>query len=328
MDEVSDDWLDQPVLVTGATGMLGSWLVKELLTRDADVVALVADVDPRSELVRSGDIRRVTVVHGRLEDHAAIERALSVYDVGSVIHLGAQTLVEVAQRSPMITLEANVRGTYHVLEACRSLSRSVQRVVVASSDKAYGTRADLPYREDMPVAAGANVYEVSKSCTDLIATTYAAAYDLPITVARCGNIYGGGDVNWSRIVPGTIRSLLRKEPPQIRSNGRLVRDYLYAKDAVSGYLALAARAGEPGVRGEAFNFSSGSPTSVLDMVDTIRRLMGCETIEPVVLDRAAGEINEQWLSSQKARDVLQWSAATKLDEGLLDTIGWYRNLLL
>jgi CDP-glucose 4,6-dehydratase len=325
---MSDGWLDRPVLVTGATGVVGSWLVKELLGQGADVVGLVVDEDPRSELVRSGDIRRITVVHGRLEDYSLIERAISVYGVGNVIHLGAQTLVEVAHRSPLITLEANVRGTYHVLEACRVLSRLVQRVVIASSDKAYGTRPDLPYREDMAVAAGSNVYDVSKSCTDLIAGTYAAAYDLPVSIARCGNIYGGGDVNWSRIVPGTIRSLLRKEAPRIRSNGRLIRDYLYVKDAVAGYLAIAARADEPGVRGEAFNFSSDSPMSVVDMVKTIRRLMDCEAIEPDVADRAVGEIDEQWLSSAKAGEVLGWSTAFGLDESLLDTISWYRDLPL
>lgn len=322
-----DAWLERPVLVTGATGVVGAWLVKELLRRGADVVALVLDEDPSSELVRSGDIDRTTVVHGQLEDYPAVERALSVYDVGTVVHLGAQTLVETARRSPMLTLEANVRGTYHVLEACRRMDGRVERIVVASSDKAYGARGDLPYREDMPVAAGANVYDVSKSCADLVASTYAAAYDMPVAVARCGNIFGGGDVNWSRIVPGTVRALLQGQRPVLRSDGTPVRDYLYVEDAASGYVAMASRADRPGVRGEAFNFSGDIPLSALEMVTTIGRVMGHPRLEPVVTDVAVGEIDRQWLSSEKAGRVLGWAPRHGLEESLHATAEWYSDLL-
>ena len=320
-------WLSAPVLVTGATGLVGSWLVRELLDRGAEVVALVPDRDPRSELVRSGVIDRVDVVTAGLEDVAAVERAISTRGVGTVFHLGAQTLVEVARRSPLLTLEANVRGTYQLLDICRRLPDLVERVVVASSDKAYGARTDLPYVETMPVSAGHNVYDVSKSCTDLIALTYAAAYDLPVAIMRCGNIFGGGDLNWSRVVPGTIRALIAGERPLIRSDGTLQRDYLFVGDAVSAYLALGAAAADPSVRGEAFNVSTGVPRTTLEVVAAITEVMGLD-VEPVIENRAVGEIPAQWLSSEKAARVLGWKPGRDLEADLSETVEWYRALLV
>ncbi len=326
--EVSDSpfWKGRRVLVTGATGLIGSWLVKDLLAQGSTVVAFVLDADPHSELVRSGDLARCHVVNGDLADFAAVERAINLHDVDTVFHLGAQTLVEVAHRWPLATFEANLRGTYHVLEAARVHSGLVQRVVVASSDKAYGTRPDLPYREDMPLA-GNHPYEVSKTCTDLLAQTYGHTYGLPVTIARFGNVYGGGDLNWSRIVPETVRALLEGRRPVLRSDGTFVRDYVYVKDVARAYLRMGESMDRPDVRGEAFNFSGEKPTSVLELVHTIRRLMQREDVEPDVRNTARGEIRDQYLSAAKARERLGWTPAYGLEAGLRETIDWYRAYL-
>jgi CDP-glucose 4,6-dehydratase len=315
-------WEGKRVFVTGATGIVGSWVVRDLVERSAQVVALVLDVNPQSELYRSGLIERVNVVNGCLEDFTVLQRAIVGYETDTVIHLGAQAIVEVAYRSPLRTYETNIRGTWNLLEACRLDSDIVQRVVVASSDKAYGEQAQLPYTEDMPLQ-GRQPYEVSKSCADLVAQSYCHAYGLPVAVARCGNIYGGGDLNWTRIVPGTIRSLHRKESPLIRSDGQYIRDYIYVKDVSSAYLTLAEHLDSPEVRGGGFNFSPGSRVSVLEIVDMIRKLMNCEHIEPSVLNQAKGEIRNQYLSSEKAQRVLGWSPTYALEEGLRETIDWY-----
>ena len=319
-------WAGRRVLVTGATGMVGSWLVKELLASGADVVALVLDLDPQSELVRSGDLKRCAVVGGALEDIATLERAVTLHEVDTVFHLGAQTIVGVAHRAPLGTWETNVRGTYNLLEACRRHADLVQRVVVASSDKAYGETDALPYTEDSPLA-GRYPYEVSKAVGDLIAQSYHHTYGLPVTIARCGNIYGGGDLNWSRIVPGTIRSLLRDEQPVLRSDGSFVRDYLYVRDAAAAYIRLAEGVGSDGVAGSAFNFSDESPLTVLELVEAIRERMGKERIKPVVLDSAVGEIQDQVLSAKRAHAVLGWKPQHDLRAGLDETIAWYREYL-
>ena len=319
-------WSERRVLVTGATGIVGSWLVRRLLSEGAGVVALVYDWDPQSELIRSGDIHRTQVVSGGLEDLSAVERAVNLHEPDTVVHLGAQTLVGTANRNPLPTFEANIRGTYHLLEVCRMHRELVRSVVVASSDKAYGESSVLPYDESMPLA-GTHPYDVSKSCADLLAGAYAVTYGLPVTVARCGNIYGGGDLNWSRIVPGTIRSLLRGERPVLRSDGTFTRDYIYVQDAVDAYLRLAERADEEGVRGEAFNFSPGAPLSVLDITSVIQRLMGREDLEPVILNQARAEIRDQYLDSEKAVTRLGWTSGYTLDEGLRATIEWYAHFL-
>jgi CDP-glucose 4,6-dehydratase len=321
-----DFWSKRRVLVTGATGIIGSWLVKDLLAQDAYVMVLVRDTDPQSELYRSGDIQRVSVVNGRLEDFWMLERAINEHEVDTVFHLGAQTIVGTAHRFPLPTFEANIRGTYNLLEACRLHRDMVQRVVMASSDKAYGEQPNLPYTEDMPLN-GRHPYEVSKSCADLIAQCYHHTYGLPVAIARCGNVYGGGDLNWSRIVPGTIRSFLRGERPVIRSDGTYVRDYIYVKDAARAYMRLAECLDDNRVRGEAFNFSAESPMSVLELVTVIQRLMGCEHIEPDILNCAEGEIRTQYLSAAKARTILGWQPGYSLETGLQETIDWYCRFL-
>lgn len=319
-------WLGRRVLVTGATGIVGSWLVKDLLARQAQVVALIRDADPQSELYRSGAITQVFVVNGRLEDFWTLERALNEHEIDTVFHLGAQPLVGVARRFPLQTFEANIRGTYNLLEACRIHRHLVKNIVVASSDKAYGEHPDLPYTEDMPLI-GRYPYDVSKSCTDLISLSYYHTYDLPITVARCGNIYGGGDLNWSRIVPDTIRSLCRGEPPVIRSDGTFVRDYIYVKDVTRAYMRLAEGLDSPQVKGEAFNFSPERGLTVLELVEKIRQLMGCLHLEPKILNIAQGEIRSQYLAAAKAQRVLGWRPQFSLEEGLKETIAWYRDFL-
>lgn len=322
MTTLSADWNGRRVLVTGATGLIGSWLVKELLRAGATVVALVRDADPQSELLRSGDILRVSVVNGALQDFDVLERAITQHDIDHVFHLGAQTQVMVARRSPLETFESNIRGTYNLLEACRRHPDLVRAVVVASSDKAYGEQPELPYVEDMPLR-GCEPYDWSKTCVDGCAALYARVYGTPVAVARCGNVYGGGDLNWNRIVPGTIRSLLHDERPVIRSNGRLVRDYIYVRDAVLAYMTLAEHLDRETIRGEAFNFGLEMPVTVLEMVHAIERATGIMRT-PDVRNNAAGEITAQYLSAAKARRVLGWTPRFHLADGLAETVDWYR----
>ena len=320
------NWVDRRVLVTGATGIVGSALTRRLLDTGAYVVVLVRDWDPQSELVRTGDIQRTSVVNGRLEDYGSIERAINEHEIETVFHLGAQPIVTTALRNPLPTFEANIRGSYNLLEACRVHRSLVSSVVVASSDKAYGDAPTLPYTEEMPVN-GRHPYDVSKSCTDLLAMTYAHTYGMPVAIARCGNIYGAGDLNWSRIVPGTIRSLWRGERPIIRSNGLFTRDYIYVEDVVDGYLALGARAAEEGIGGEAFNFSPESRVTVIEIARLTQRLFGREDLEPRILDQARAEIKDQYLDSRKARARLGWAPTWSLETGLTETIAWYRRFL-
>jgi len=319
-------WKQQRVLATGATGVIGSWLVKRLLQHGSHVVALICDWDQQSELIRSGDVNRTTVVDGVLEDYATLERALHDHEIDTVFHLGAQTIVGTALQSPLATFETNIRGTYNLLEACRVHGSLVKRVVVASSDKAYGEATVLPYTEDM-LLNGRHPYDVSKSCADLMAMTYAHSYDLPVTVARCGNVYGGGDLNWSRIVPGTIRSVLNNQQPVLRSDGRYTRDYIFVLDVVEAYLHLAEKTPENGVRGEAFNFSSENPMTVLEITHKVQEAMGRRDLEPVILNQARAEIKDQYLDSSKAKRLLNWGPQYSLEEGLVETINWYREFL-
>jgi CDP-glucose 4,6-dehydratase len=306
--------------------MIGSWLVKELLAHGVDVAVLLRDGDPHSELHRSGADARVTLISGRLEDFASVERAINEHEADTVFHLAAQTLVGTAYRYPLATFEANVRGTYHVLEACRVHAAFVQRVIVASSDKAYGAHDSLPYTEDMPLT-GRAPYEVSKSCADLLAQCYHQTYGLPVAIARCGNVYGGGDLNWSRVVPGTIRACLRRERPIIRSDGTFVRDYIYVRDVVRAYLCLADAIADPALRGEAFNFGTEAPMTVLDLVRTIQGLMGADDLAPDIRSSATSEIRSQWLSSAKAARLLGWRPRFTLADGLEETITWYEDRL-
>jgi CDP-glucose 4,6-dehydratase len=316
-------WTNRNVLVTGGTGLLGSWMVDALLERGARVTCLVRDEVPESRLVTSGAIGRINVVRGAVEDYETCLRALNEYEVDTVFHLAAQTIVGTAARSALSTFETNIRGTWTLLEACRELRTLVKRIVVASSDKAYGTHDKLPYKEDAPLQ-GRFPYDVSKSCADLIAISYAATHGLPIAITRCGNLYGGGDWNMSRIVPGTIRSLLSGERPIVRSTGKLVRDYFYVEDAVLAYIQLAEKMEAMKLAGEAFNFGTGHPMSVLEIVAAIRKAMNREDLAPEILGRNDGEIPAQYLDCTKARERLRWQPAFTLEEGLTRTIRWYR----
>jgi CDP-glucose 4,6-dehydratase len=319
-------WLDRRVLVTGATGIVGSWLVKRLIRLGARVIALVRNPDPQSEFYRSGDFSRTSIVAGELESFWALEQAINRHEIDTVFHLGAQPIVSVAHRFPLQTFEANIRGTYNLLEACRIHSGLVRRIVIASSDKAYGESETLPYTEEMRLE-GRHPYEVSKSCTDLLAQSYAHTYGLPVTIARCGNIFGGGDLNWSRIVPHTVRSYLEGRAPVIRSDGTFVRDYIYVEDVVGAYLRLAERLDDRDVAGQAFNFSPERPVTVLELVAEVRKLTGSEGIAPDVRNEARGEIHSQYLSAERAMRVLDWRPEYSLEAGLKTTIDWYRKYL-
>jgi len=318
-------WQDRRVLVTGATGLVGGYLVRRLTGLGADVVCLVRDGVPGSELVRTGLVDRVVTVVGDVADQALLERVLGEYEIASVVHLAAQTIVTIANRNPVSTFATNIEGTWALLEACRR-SPTVAQIVVASSDKAYGEHVTLPYTEETPLA-GRHPYDVSKSCADLIAQSYAATYALPVVISRCGNFYGGGDLNWNRIVPGTIRSVLRRERPIIRSDGLYIRDYLHADDGAAAYLLLVERlAQKPERSGRAYNFSNESPLTVLDLVRRILLLMGSD-LEPDIRGEASHEIRSQHLRAARAREELGWQPLLSLDEGLSRTIDWYREFL-
>jgi len=319
-------WRGRSVFVTGATGMVGCWLVKDLLAAGARVTALVRDPDPRSEFYRSGDFRNVSVAQGDIENFASVERIINEHEADTVFHLAAQPIVNVAHRYPLATFEANIRGTYNVLEACRIHPDLVKRVVVASSDKAYGAHENLPYVEEMQLQ-GRYPYEASKSCADLIAQTYFHSYGLPLAILRGGNIYGGGDLNWSRIVPYTIRCCLTGERPVIRSDGKYVRDYIYVKDVSQCYLRAAEQLSDKKVHGHAFNFSGERPVTVLDLMKMIQELMGVKNLNPDVKNNAVGEIHSQYLSASKAHKVLGWEPRFTLEKGLEETVAWYREFL-
>jgi CDP-glucose 4,6-dehydratase len=312
-------------LVTGATGLLGGWLVRALIDRGVDVVVLVRDGVPGAMVWDQRDRLRA-VVHGSVEDQALLERALGEYEVETVFHLAAQTIVGVANRNPVATFETNVAGTWRLLEACRR-SPGVRAVIVASSDKAYGDQPILPYEESAPLQ-GRHPYDVSKSCADLIAQCYAHTYGLPVAITRCGNLYGGGDLNWNRVIPGTIRSALAGEAPIVRSDGSCVRDYFYVEDAALAYLDLAdALLADSGLAGEAFNFSTEQPMTVMEIVSASLLACGREDLRPVVLGEARNEIERQWLSAAKARERLGWRPRFSMGEGLRRTAAWYREAL-
>ena len=316
-------WKNTPVLVTGCTGLLGSWLCKELINRKANVVGLIRDWVPKSVLIDDGYIDKMNIVRGDINDFQTMERIINEYEIEVVFHLAAQTIVETANRNPLSTFESNIKGTWNILEACRRVS-TVKKIIIASSDKAYGDQPVLPYDEDMPLQ-GTHPYDVSKSCADLIAKTYHTTYGTPVCITRCGNFYGGGDLNFNRLVPGTIRTLLNDEQPVIRSDGSYIRDYFYVEDGVHAYLHLAEKMDNENILGEAFNFSNELQISVLEMVKKIISLMGKENIEPKVLGIAKNEIIHQSLSAEKARKMLNWAPAHTLDEALERTIEWYKN---
>jgi CDP-glucose 4,6-dehydratase len=323
---MSSFWKSKKVLVTGAAGFVGSALIETLVEKKAHVIAFVRDHSPTPIHALRSVYSQLEQVQGDLADFASVERAINEYEVDTVFHLGAQAIVQTALRSPLSTFESNIRGTYNLLEACHRHKSLVKAVVVASSDKAYGPNPILPLTEEMPLC-GKSPYDVSKSCADLISLSYFSTYRLPVVVARCGNIFGPGDLHWNRLIPGTVRSFLLNEEPIIRSSGKFTRDYIYIADAIDAYLLLAENCQREDVRGEAFNFAPNSPSSVLEIVSTLQKLMGCSHLQPKIQHQAHGEIQDQLLSFEKARALLNWSPKFSLEEGLCKTIEWYTEYL-
>jgi CDP-glucose 4,6-dehydratase len=314
-------WKNKQVFVTGCTGLLGSWLCRELIDRGANVTGLVRDWVPHSILLSEDVTDNMNVVRGCVEDYQTIERSLNEYEIEVVFHLAAQTIVEIANRNPLSTFESNIKGTWNVLEGCRRVP-TIKQIVVASSDKAYGDQPKLPYDESTPLQ-GTHPYDVSKSCADLICKAYNVSYGLPVCVTRCGNFYGGGDLNWNRLVPGTIRSVYEGHRPIIRSDGTFIRDYFYIKDGVNAYLHLAEKMTEKGIAGESYNFSNELQVPALDIVKSITQLMNRNDLTPTIRGTAKNEIKHQYLSAAKAKKELKWKAQYSLDEGLAETIKWY-----
>lgn len=319
-------WSRRPVLLTGATGLVGTSCLRYLQQAGADVVALVRDWVPQSESVRGGLLERTRIVRGDIVDQAFIERVLGEYEIDTIIHLAAQTIVSIANRNPVSTFDSNIRGTWTILEAARR-SPQVKQIVVASSDKAYGAQDTLPYSESTPLE-GRHPYDVSKSCADLIAQSYAHTWRVPVCITRCGNFFGPGDLNWNRIVPGTFRSAILNERPVVRSDGQFVRDYIYVDDGALAYLRTAeALAADRSLIGEAFNFSNELPLTVLALVKQILATAGRPHLEPEIRNEASNEIREQFLDARKARERLAWRPLFTLDEGLARTYSWYRTFL-
>lgn len=315
-------WKDRNVFITGCTGLLGSHLTQMLVEKKANVVGLIRDLVPKSNLVQTGIHDRINIVRGCVEDFYTIERTINEYEIDTVFHLAAQTIVGIANRNPLSTFESNIKGTWCVLEACRR-APTVKRMVIASSDKAYGDQNKLPYEETAPLL-GAHPYDVSKSCTDLISLMYNNTYELPVCVTRCGNFYGPGDLNFNRIVPGTIRSVLNDEAPTIRSDGTYIRDYFYVKDGALAYLYLAEKMDDSKIHGESFNFSNEIQISVLELTNKILKIMNRKDLKPIILNKAKNEIKHQYLSAKKARKILGWKPKYSLDDGLKETVKWYK----
>jgi CDP-glucose 4,6-dehydratase len=318
-------WRDRPVLVTGGSGLLGGWLVRRLLNVDARLVCLLRGRLPHPMVVAPEKLERAKVVPGDIRDQGLLERILHENQIDTVFHAAAQAVVGVAKREPVLTFETNVQGTWCLLEACRRTPQ-VRQIVVLSSDKAYGEHADLPYREDMALV-GMHPYEASKACMDLISTSYGRSFALPVAVTRCGNFFGGGDLNWNRIVPGTVQAIFQGQRPVIRSDGQFIRDYLYADDGAAAHLHLARRLAEDrSLAGEAFNFSYEVRMTVIELVQKIAQLMG-SSLSPEIRNEASQEIRTQYLSSAKARDRLGWKPFYSMEEGLRETVGWYCHYL-
>ncbi|MBX3243037.1 MAG: GDP-mannose 4,6-dehydratase [Acidobacteria bacterium] len=322
---MSDLWRNKRVFVTGGTGFVGANLVKRLVDEGAFVACLRRDEIIPDSLSALGVSDRVSFISGSVEDGDLLQRSLNELEIDSVFHLAAQAIVGPANRSPISTFETNIRGTYMLLEACRQIS-CVNSVVVASSDKAYGTHSDLPYNEDLSLNA-VFPYDVSKACTDMLSRSYAVTYGLPVAVSRSANIYGPGDLNLSRIIPGTILSVLRDEDPIVRSDGTPIREFVYVDDVVEGYLKLAENISE--TAGEAFNFGTNEPVRIIDLVELVIEKCGKSgTVKPNVLlqTKIANEIDAQYLSGDKMNKVTGWKAAVSLEEGLARSIEWYAKL--
>jgi CDP-glucose 4,6-dehydratase len=321
---MSSFWQHKNIFITGCSSFIGSWLSELLLYEGAHIVGLLRDIVPKTSLFRSKLNEKITIIEGTVDDCLLLERALNEYEIDTVFHLAAQTIVGAGHRNPLPTFETNIRGTWNVLEACRRNRSLVKRIIVASSVNAYGVQDTLPYTETSPLR-GTYPYDVSKTCTDLIAYSYFNTYNLPVVITRCGNIYGGGDINFNRLIPGTIKSVFYHEPIIIRSSGAVKRDYCYVKDIVHAYLTLAENLEKLHLAGEAFNFSSGSQVSVLDVINKILEIMDQKDFPIKILNEAKGEMKDQYLSIEKAKKVLNWSPQYSLQDGLRETVEWYKD---
>ncbi len=316
-------WKNRKVFVTGCTGLLGSHLSESLVVLGAEVTGLIRDQIPRNYLSMSNTIQRMNVVNGDVEDYDLIERILNEYEIQTIFHLAAQTIVGTANRNPLSTFSTNINGTWNILEAARR-NTNITEILIASSDKAYGASVNLPYNEDTPLR-GSHPYDVSKSCADLLAQSYFATYQLPVAITRCGNLFGGGDLNFNRLIPGTIRSIYNNISPEIRSDGKSTRDYIYVKDAVNAYTALAANLStSDSIRGQAFNVSYESPMSAIDVVTTILTLTDQSNLNPKILDQAINEIPHQFPNSKKFRTILKWAPNYTFESGMRETLMWYK----
>jgi CDP-glucose 4,6-dehydratase len=319
------NWEGKNVLVTGATGFVGSWLTKSLVEKKANVIALIRDHIPDSPLIYMGIYPKLkAVVEGDIIDYATVNRVFNEYDINTCIHLAAQTIVGAANRSPIPTFETNIKGTWNILEVALK-SETLERIVIASTDKVYGEPIKLPITEEHPLAA-TYPYDASKACVEILTRAYFETYDLPVCLTRCCNIYGGGDLNFSRIVPDTIRSIILNKNPIIRSDGTPVRDFIYIDDVVNAYITLAENVDSKNVKGEAFNFGSNSPIKILDLVNKMIKISG-KNLKPLIKGKGKikGEISEQYLSSKKAKEILNWKPEVPLEDGLKKTIKWYED---
>ncbi|OGZ27136.1 MAG: hypothetical protein A2365_00505 [Candidatus Nealsonbacteria bacterium RIFOXYB1_FULL_40_15] len=318
-------WKNRNVLVTGGNGFIGGALSSELVEKGANVVVILRDWPRFGTLNLLSIERKVTITPGSVCDLDLVSRVLNEYHIDSVFHLAAQPIVSTANASPLSTLESNIRGSWIVLEACRMHSR-IERIVVASSDKAYGEHKNLPYTEDMPLL-GNSPYEASKACADILSRCFSNTYDLPIAVTRCANTYGGGDPNISRVIPATILKILKGEDPVIWNKGTAGRDFIYIKDAVKAYLLLGEALDRKDVRGKAFNFGSANLISIQELIKLISSLMGKEDIKPVLMSNqdVIKEIDKQFMSFEKAKKELGWEPEWTIQNGLKETIEWYKN---
>ena len=316
-------WKEKNVLVTGADGFIGSWLAKSLIEKGANVVTIVRDIKKKSNIDIMNLREGIDLIHGDIVNYDICSRVLNEYNVDSVFHIAAQAIVLSANKSPLPTFESNIKGTWNILEACR-LNKGVKRIVVASSDKAYGEQKKLPYKEESPLL-GYYPYDASKACTDILARCYFKTYNLTLAVTRNANTYGPADMNFSRIIPDIIKTLINGKQPVIRSDGSPQRDYMFIKDSVNAYLTLAENLHRKEIIGESFNFGTGKPVGVLALLRKVLNLMKKENIKPKILGLAKNEIDRQYLSIEKAKRLLNWHPDYTLDQGLKETVDWYKS---
>lgn len=322
MKDNSDFWTHKNVLVTGGSGFLGSYVIEKLIAKKANIIAIIRDQLPKSRLFYENLVENITIVNGDISDYRLVERTLNEYEIEVVFHLAAQTIVQIANRAPISTFESNIKGSWNILEVCRNID-TVKRIIVASSDKAYGEKEELPYYETDPLKAK-HPYDLSKAITDLLAQGYYTTYGLPIGITRCGNLYGGGDLNFNRIVPQTIRSIIYNQNPEIRSDGTFLRDYFYVEDAANSYIMFAENLLEKNLEGEVFNFGTGKPVSVLKLVELLLKISNKEELKPKINNTAKDEIKDQYLDCSKASKIFNWKPTHTLEMGLRKSFEWYK----